>query len=78
MPLMTANYDLIDLRIELNISQQVLAAEAGVNQSTISDAENGRRLRMVNARRIFHAINRLRQRKSLTPLAFEDISWNLF
>ena len=78
MALMTANYDLIDLRIELNISQQRLADEAGVNQSTISDAESGkRRLRKVNARRIFHAINRLRQERGLEPVVFDAISWNL-
>ena len=76
MNLMT-EYTVLDARVELNINQQALAKEAHVDQATISNIENGRVTRAITARKVWRAINRLREQQGLPPLKFDDISWNL-
>lgn len=66
----------VALRAELNIDQEDLAREAGVDQGTISNLERGKPVLPTTAYKILFAINRLRKKSGLDPLAFDDISWN--
>jgi transcriptional regulator with XRE-family HTH domain len=70
-------YDLTFLRAELSVDQTALARESGIDQSTISRIERGQRTRPDKAMRILLALNRLRGRQQLPPLAFEEINWHI-
>lgn len=56
---MTKKRTVLDLRAELGLDQQVIAAEARVSRPTISRIERGYETTERTAKSVFYAINRL-------------------
>jgi biotin operon repressor len=70
---MEVKRNLIDLRVDAGFeSQAALARAAGLAESTVWQAENGRRISRTSARKI---VNALRSRGIAVEV--QDIDWNV-
>lgn len=70
-------YEILALRAELGLRQVDVALECHVDRRTIINMEHGVAVTRQTALQVFFGVNRLRAARGLSPLAFEDISWNL-
>lgn len=66
-----------DAKSQLGISSKMLAKRAGVSASTITNCEQGRGVLVPKATQIIDALNAFRREHGLSPLALQDIDWNV-
>ncbi len=71
--LVVASTKLRDLREELGLSQERLAALSGVSRITVSNAENGRKVIYNTGMGILRALNAERRKRGMKSLKLEDL-----
>lgn len=75
MEIMTEKRSFLDVCAEANIKQSDLVEETDLDQSTVSRAMGSRHISEHTTRRLWHAANRLRQRRGFPEVPFEAIDW---
>lgn len=66
---------LVDARAMLGMTQHELAHRAGLSPVTVSNAENGGRIRPLKRHAILRVLNAERHNQGLKPLGIDDIEW---